>query len=285
MNRKSLQSIASAILSGNADTVCTAIEKALVNETGAHWHRDLQKVKALVHDGRPRFTIIKEDGNSKLPFLAFSALPGAGACPGAGDCLEFCYSFRAWRYPSAFARQCQNTWLLNSAAGQLEIFEALQDASAKVYRQTKAPVDVRLYVDGDFRHAQDVDFWAGALKALPYVRAYGYSKSWQVLLDWSANNVMPANYILNLSSGSVYGADVKAKMTALPYVRGEFIAVSVGKKVTSDMHGTSDHNKVLRSVHGRKAFTCPGKCGSCTAKGHACGSERFKGLDIIIAVH
>jgi hypothetical protein len=26
-------------------------------------------------------------------------------------------------------------------------------------------------------------------------------------------------------------------------------------------------------------------CGNCTKSGHACGSDRFNGVDIIIAVH
>ena len=50
-------------------------------------------------------------GNSKLPFFAFSALPFV-TCPGMGACAKFCYSLRAWRYPAAFFRQLQNTWLM-----------------------------------------------------------------------------------------------------------------------------------------------------------------------------
>ena len=61
------------------------------------------------------FSIFAEKGNTKLPFYAFSSLPGFD-CPGAGACLfgdrpkgkgkEFwkgwCYSFTAWRYPASF---------------------------------------------------------------------------------------------------------------------------------------------------------------------------------------
>ena len=34
------------------------------------------------------------------------------ACPGAGSCVDWCYSLRAWRNPQAFFRQLQNTLLM-----------------------------------------------------------------------------------------------------------------------------------------------------------------------------
>lgn len=67
-----------------------------------------------------RFGVLKADGNSKLPFIAYSELPMA-TCPGAGACgvqmkdaqtgavVGWCYSFKAWRYPDAFARQFLNS--------------------------------------------------------------------------------------------------------------------------------------------------------------------------------
>ena len=51
-------------------------------------------------------------GNKKLPCLSFSTLPGV-TCSGAGVCLDYCYSFKAWRQPGAFFRQVQNTLLMN----------------------------------------------------------------------------------------------------------------------------------------------------------------------------
>ena len=65
-----------------------------------------------LHPGSNEFNIIKfyywlklggklpynvfKVGNSKLPFLNFSTLPGS-TCPGAGECLNYCYSFKSWR--------------------------------------------------------------------------------------------------------------------------------------------------------------------------------------------
>jgi hypothetical protein len=61
--------------------------------------------------GVPPFSIFAEKGNKKLPFAAFSSLALAD-CPGKGDCVKFCYSLRAWRYPAAFFRQLQNSLLM-----------------------------------------------------------------------------------------------------------------------------------------------------------------------------
>ena len=282
MKFQELQAIADAIAGGARGDILAAIDAALDGETGANWRRDLGKLRDTVRDNSPRFTVIAR-GNGKLPFLAFSALPGRGFCPGAGDCLQFCYSFRAWRYPAAFCRQAQNAWLLQTQAGRMAIIDAI-DAAAPAER---GAVDFRLYVDGDFGDVGEVAYWMHIIRQRPHLRTYGYSKSWNELLGAGRipGFVWPDNYRLNLSSGSVHGADVRERVAALPITRGEFIAVNIGRKVKSTDHGRPDHNRELRAAFGRKAFTCPGKCGECTPKGHACGSRRFAGLPIIIAVH
>jgi len=80
--------------------------------------------------------VLKSEGNSKLPFIAYSELP-MSTCPGAGDCgvyskneesgtisstggTGYCYSFKAWRYPDAFKRQFLNT-LANTADREFTI--------------------------------------------------------------------------------------------------------------------------------------------------------------------
>lgn len=276
-----LQDVALAIATGSAGAIDRAIDRALDGETGPHWVRDLSKLRDVARTGRPAFTIIAK-GNGKLPFFAFSSLPGRGFCPGAGACLEFCYSFRAWRYPAAFCRQAQNSILLQTAGGRAAILAALDKTTARAH----GVADFRLYVDGDFGGLADVEFWMQALRDRPGLSAYGYSKSWKELLAFhNQGGEWPDNYRLNLSSGSVHADAIRRAIAALPITRGEFVAVSIGRKVKSADHGTRDHNKRLREAYGAKAFTCPGKCGECTPKGHACGSDRFKGLPIIIAVH
>jgi len=245
-----------------------------VPRIGRQWRKFLRVLARVIETGNPGFQVFIPDGNDKLPFVAFSSLPGARFCPGAGACLEWCYSFRAWRYPAAFARQCQNAWLLQSPDGRATIANALAAFS---------DCTLRLYVDGDFRTAQDVAFWRDTLVANPTIRAYGYSKSLELLTTCEP---MPANYLLNLSGGHRYAPDIEARAASLPYARGAFRAVSIGRRVQSRDHGTRETNAALRAAYGRKAFTCPGKCGACLPNGdHACGSVRFNNVDIIIAVH
>ncbi len=71
-----------------------------------------------------RWGVLAAKGNKKLPFASYSELPMA-TCPGAGNCrvpmdekqrsalrargMAWCYSFKAFRYPMAFARLFLNT--------------------------------------------------------------------------------------------------------------------------------------------------------------------------------
>ena len=99
----------------------------------------------LKYGGKLPFSVFTV-GNVKLPFLSFSTLPDV-TCPGAGECLDYCYSFKAWRYPSAFFRQVQNTILMsNFNIIETELSKIL---SRPTFRRADK-IDFRLYVDGDF---------------------------------------------------------------------------------------------------------------------------------------
>jgi len=257
-------------------SIFKAVSTAYKQEDKKGWRKAMLKFMRWLKRDSAGWSVMMKKGNSKQQFLSFSSLPEV-SCPGAGACLKFCYSFRAWRYPDAFFRQLQNYVLMQTAEGRAKILEDLDK-----YKSDK-PVDFRLYVDGDFANVSEVTFWMEALKDRPWLKAYGYSKSWEELLAYKGE--WPSNYKLNLSSGSKHDAELKAKVKALPVTRGSFVAVDVGYKVTSDMHGDRKHQSFLRKLYGIKAFTCPGKCNTCTPKGHACGSDRFQGMDIIIATH
>ena len=259
--RRSLNSIIDAF-----DTICANPDFQSIG-----WKQNFAKLRTVLETGMPQYSIFTE-GNSKLPFFSFSVLPGV-TCPGAGECLKFCYSFRAWRYPAAFMRQVQNTFLMRFHP----------DVIAQAFAKLPDNVDFRLYVDGDFSSASDVKFWMSLLSSRPSIRGYGYSKSFDELLAY--NGAWPSNYMLNLSSGHRHNADTLERVRKLPIVRGEFIAVSIGRKIKSNEHGTLPVVTRLREVFKNKAFPCPGKCGSCTGKGHACGLPQLKGLPIIIAMH
>jgi hypothetical protein len=259
--------------------ICQLIE----TENKPQWRECLARLACVIDDDMALFSVIAIKGNSKLPFAAFSSLPGADFCPGAGECINWCYSPKAWRYPAAYCRQAQNAWLLGSDTGRQAILANVDAINAKGKFTAENPLDFRLYVDGDFSSVEIVDFWFDALNERQWLAAYGYSKSFNEIL--ASTIQAPDNYLLNLSGGHNHTLAKVETMRGLKITRGEFIAVNVAGKVTSSMHGERAHQAKLRQAHGSKAFTCPGKCGTCTPAGHACGSKKFAGIDIIIAVH
>ena len=236
--------------------------------------------------------IFASDGNTKLPFHAFSALPML-TCPGADSCIAYCYSFKAFRYPRAFMRQFVNTLRLISVTGTQEITNAFMSIPNNE--------TVRLYVDGDISTLTVLEYWFNLAKARQDLSIYGYSKSWEIFLDYAKTGQdFPTNYILNLSGGSKYEsplyANIKARVSQLPIVRGEFIAVKTDihmpKGTTSkEIRKSSNWLKYQQAVMDaaeklghKKVFVCPGRCGDCSAKTHACGNPALN-IPIAIAVH
>ena len=268
-----LQEFAQVVQNGSIAEIHAALAIVKTKFTGKGWHANFAKLENVINTLSPEYTIFAE-GNSKLPFYSFSTLP-AVTCAGAGACLDFCYSFRAWRYPAAYMRQAQNALLMrfNPAAIVSEL-SAINGA-----------FELRLYVDGDFASANDVSFWMNTLHALPAIKAYGYSKSFNELLAFDKLGQWPTNYVLNISSGHNHNAATIDMVKALPITRGEFIAVSIGRKVKGSDHGTIETNKALRENSPTKIFPCPGTCGTCTGKGHACGMPTLMGITIAIAIH
>lgn len=275
-----LQELAIAIQTGTPSEALQTLQALKDSEAfkGKGWQTNFAKLQQVLSTGEAAYSVFALGGNSKLPFVAFSTLPGV-TCPGAGACLNFCYSYRAWRFPASFARMAQNAYLMrhNREAISLEL--------TMLTIKRSEGFDFRLYVDGDFANGADVAFWMETLKQNPTIRAYGYSKSFAALLGYGAFNTWPSNYMLNISSGHNASETMLGYVKQLPIVRGEFIAVSIGKKVKSTDHGTPSTNKALREAFKAKAFTCPGTCGTCTGAGHACGLPQLKGLPIIIAIH
>ena len=211
------------------------------------------------------YSMLKK-GNMKLPFYSFSTLPIV-TCMGSGDCENWCYSLKAWRYPSSFFRQAQNTILMSN-------FDRIRAEVLKLDSKVKVKTEFRLYVDGDFNTTTDLTNWMELLKECKKLNAYGYSKSFPLFLELNDQGYkFPANYTLNLSNGGKYDFLTDA-MKPLSITRGRFYAVKVPK------------GKKLRDMFQHKVFQCPIKCGTCTRIGHACGNnEIFKGKDIVIAMH
>lgn len=210
------------------------------------------EVSMKIGDKRAVVFSIFAQGNTKLPYLAFSTLPGI-TCPGAGSCLVsegnkpdprrrwqggWCYSFKAWRYPDAFFRQLGNTILLRSEAGRAHIARVFA-----LWASTRGKIaggeTVRLYVDGDMDSVETIKFWMDRCKEHAHVRAYGYSKSWHLFLRYDKLGYgWPSNYTLNLSEGSKFQnlPGMREEMLRLPVVREDFgVVVIPGRKIPQNV--------------------------------------------------
>ena len=270
----------------NTPAMITILENFLQGvtkiKTNTSEYHALKFLNWLKYGGKLPFTVFTV-GNVKLPFLSFSTLPGV-TCPGAGDCLinpisgkrGYCYSFKSWRYPAAFFRQVQNTMLMSNfdlIKTELDKTIYLKNGNLRKSFSKLDKIDFRLYVDGDFSSTTDLKNWSELLKNTPKINAYGYSKSLNLFLQLHDQGYkFPSNYVLNLSNGGKFDS-LRPIMKNLYFVRGNFTAVKGSKKD-------------IRKQFKNKVFICPGKCGSCTSVGHACGNlTKFNNMEIVIPVH
>ena len=215
-------------------------------------------------------------GNNKLPFAFFSAMPDV-TCSGAGPCLNWCYSFKSWRYATAYFRQLINTLLMATAAGR----QVIATATAKLPEN----IAIRLYVDGDFADVEQVGFWMDEIRKRPDLAVYGYSKSWKELLAYDGN--WPTNYLLNLSNGG-NAEHLRADVARLPIARGDFLTVDIDKRLAGkydDKAYKAAVRAAAKSAGIDRPFVCPGKCGACTTSGHFCGRSDTSGVAVVIGVH
>jgi hypothetical protein len=112
---------------GDMATFLRKIASTIPSDKKNGWKYHLLRAANCFDSGKPSSSIFAKNGNTKLRFVAFSALPivtcpGAGACGGIAKIGEqpdlkkaYCYSLKAWRYPAAFIRQLSNTLLLRFA--------------------------------------------------------------------------------------------------------------------------------------------------------------------------
>ena len=257
----------------------------LESKAGSSYKPAAKKLRKFLATGVPQWSIFAE-GNVKLSFLAFSTLP-AITCAGAGDCLNWCYSFKSWRYINAFLRQWQATELLKTAEGRKYIANDLSRIAPKINT-------VRLYVDGDFDSLETMGFWFAQMRKHRNLSFYGYSKSLMTFLEYADSGAsFPSNYLLNLSEGHKYGQQVVDAVRKLPVVRGAFNVVSLkdwAGQVYDANHVTTpaaraEISRRYRTLKGKASVSCPNRCDTCTPKGHACGSSRFTGVDVVAAIH
>jgi len=259
-------------LASNPDELLVYLKSLQENKkhkTGTNGYYLDKLVKWLEGGEKLPFSVFKI-GNKKLPFLTFSTLPIVN-CPGALECLTYCYSVKAWRYPAAFFGQVQNTLIMQ------ESFHIIRNELKRILATPKfkyqKDIDFRLYVDGDFKNITDLQNWLNLIRENPTLKAYGYSKSLHLFTQLNDFRFdFPKNYILNLSNGGKFEM-LKPALEKLHFVRGKFTAV----------RGTISE---IRKQFKKKIFICPGECGSCTSIGHACGNNTiFKNMEIVIPIH
>jgi hypothetical protein len=85
---------------------------------------------------------ISPKGNSNFR-LSFSTPPVT--CPGAGECLDFCYS-------------AHGALLHFFASAKMHLMRFNREAITQALAAIPGNFEMRLYVDGDFANMQDVDF-------------------------------------------------------------------------------------------------------------------------------
>jgi hypothetical protein len=232
-------------------------------------------------------------GNTKLPFYEWSVV-AAGTCPGAGACLNFCYSIKFWFRIDVFRRQLMNTILFRFHP------DVVREEFMKLdFEGVKYPF-MRLHVHGDFQgtdpdvgvrrnpgdeNFKSVDFWMETIAARPEVNVYAYSKSWELLLDYDRRNngEWPKNFILNLSSGSKYGEDMRQRMSKLSCTRGDFVAIDLSKEEAKLVHeievGEIKKSAVLQEFLRMRAEMQAQKREEALAKGKKVGKIKKVGFE------
>ena len=234
------------------------------------------------------FSVFKS-GNNKLKFMNYSTIPVVN-CPGAGSCANdgFCYSLKSVMRPNASLSWLQNQILEDNYFNL--IIREFKDHLNKHYKKhikEGLNIDFRLYNDGDFSSLNNMILWFNLLKEFPQVKAYGYTKSLHFVKELSLMGYeFPRNYKFNISSGSKYEY-LKNDKTILnnPSYRGNFISFDLNGFRVNTTKRTKEHNIELRKAFKNKIFICPGVCNSCTSVGHACGSDKFNNIDIVIPIH
>lgn len=235
------------------------------------------------------FNVFKS-GNGKHKFMNYSNIPVVN-CPGAGACASesYCYSLNSMRFPKATLSWLQNQLLEQFYFNliQREFNTHLNDHYKKHLKQG-LNIDFRLYNDGDFSNLDIMVLWFNLLKEFPQVKAYGYTKSLHLVKELSLMGYeFPDNYKFNLSSGSKfeYLQNDPVILNNKCY-RGKFISFDLeGRKISPTKMTQEDKQTIRDNFKGKPVFICPGVCNTCTKVGHACGSDRFNNVNIVIPIH
>lgn len=154
------------------------------------------------------------NSNSKLKadgILSFG-LPPVKTCPGAGECLKFCYGCKGmYKVFKKMISEVQNKRL--EATKDMFFFA---DITTELKAKRVAPKAVRIHDTGDFYSQEYFDKWVDVANSNPDILFYDYTKS--LHLDFSKR---PSNLKLIGSVGGKYDT----KLTSM-WVKGEIDSVA-----------------------------------------------------------
>jgi len=133
-------------------------------------------------------------------------LPRGKTCPGAGDCLKWCYEIKTERiYRNARLSRERNLLFSKSDMFMSTLIEYLRKSKKKI---------VRIHSSGDFYSQVYLDKWKAIARTLKDTTFYAFTKSFH--LDLYSN--LSSNFIILQSTASKWDKKIDwSKNTAITY--------------------------------------------------------------------
>ena len=245
------------------------------------WGYYFNKFDRFLQTGNLEFKIIVTE-NRKEPFPGFASFPVVD-CPGAGACVDFCYSLNSTNHPNVYFRLLQNSILMRNKDPRI----------AHAIKGIPHGSTVRLFTDGDYPNLDCLKFFIEIIRDNPQLTFYSYTKSFIYFYQLRRSGVkFPPNYWFNASDGSKFPQWIE-KLKPIPTFRGEFIALPTPTPIPNRdidpiawKRGADQLRSVARDRGLGSVFICPGDCRYCLPNGEiACASPKFKDIPIVIRIH
>jgi len=133
----------------------------------------------------------------------------------------------------------------------------------KAFLALPGAVPFRLYNDGDFDSLKTLRLWFELLEKRPDISAYGYSKSWDIFLEYAdSGGRFPDNYKLNLSTGGRFDGQtgMEERMLGLPCTRGRFVTMRTRSKADYDdksrwLYHAAEVRRVAARIRGQSKIS------------------------------
>lgn len=181
---------------------------------------------------------LKKDGIFNFDIPAYKSKTGLITCPNAATCIANCYA-RQGTYNFSNVR---NKHEANLAATFQDDF--VEKIIAEIKRR-KAKI-VRPHSAGDFYSQEYADKWLQIVKALPEVKFYAYTKSWNF---FDLDN-LPENFKIIQSEGGKLPVDTK-RPHAVVFTDGSLIPEDYNDASDSDLVAVNN-TKIALTYHGTK---------------------------------